>query len=234
MHKPPGPIYNPGMIDAAPASRQLPLPKDSAFVAGGLVLLTAVLAGSYEIATATGEALTRNTVRLSLAWYAAALVLMMHLDQRDWAAATPLGRAARWCWTWGIACFLVHLAMAFHYYHHWSHTHAFNHTRDVSGIGEGIYVSYLFTWLWIGDAAWWWIRPSSYAARPAWIDRTLHAFMLLIVFNGMIVFESGAIRWAGVAMFAALAYAWRRALQSSDSLASAGRAGEGESGEYTA
>jgi hypothetical protein len=222
------------MTDSAATSRQSPMPMDSAFVAGGLVLLAAVLAGSYAISTAHGEALTRNTVRLSLAWYAAALVLMMHLDLRDWSAATPLGRAARWCWTWGIACFLVHLAMAFHYYHHWSHTHAFNDTRDVSGIGEGIYVSYLFTWLWIGDAAWWWIRPSSYAARPAWIDRTLHAFMLLIVFNGMIVFESGAIRWAGVAMFAALAYAWRRALQSSDSLASAGRAGEGESGEYTA
>ena len=47
-----------------------------------------------------------------------------------------------------------------------------------------------------------------YAARSAWIDRLLHGFMLFIVFNSMIVFESGAIRWAGVAMFAAFVLAW--------------------------
>jgi len=32
--------------------------------------------------------------------------------------------------------------------------------------------------------------------------------MLLIVFNGMVVFETGLIRWAGWAMFAGLAIAW--------------------------
>ena len=50
--------------------------------------------------------------------------------------------------------------------------------------------------------------PARYAARSAWIDRLLHGFMLFIVFNSMIVFESGAIRWAGVAMFAAFVLAW--------------------------
>jgi hypothetical protein len=152
--------------------------------------------------------LTRNTVRLSLAWYAAALCLMMRLNPVDWLAISNLGNLARWCWTWGVVCFLVHLAMAFHYYHHWSHAHAFEHTRQVSGAGEGIYVSYLFTWLWIADAVWWWIQPKRYAARPVWIDRALHAFMLFIVFNGMIVFESGAIRWAGLLLFILLPAGW--------------------------
>jgi Ca2+/Na+ antiporter len=181
---------------------------DAAMVGGGMALLVAVLAGSMMLADDTGEMLTRNTVRLSLGWYAVALVLMMRLRPTDWAAASAQGRLARWCWTWGVVCFLVHLGMAFHYYHHWSHTHAFEHTREVGGIGEGIYVSYLFTWLWVGDAAWWWVRPQQYAARPAWIDRSLHAFMLFIVFNGMVVFESGAIRWAGAVMFVTLACAW--------------------------
>jgi hypothetical protein len=175
---------------------------------GGLALLAAVLIGSMIPPGDDGERLTRNTVRLSLAWYAAALVQMMRLSPADWTAATPRGRSARACWAWSIVCFLVHLAMAFHYYHHWSHAHAFEHTRATSGVGEGLYVSYLFTWLWIGDAAWWLRAPQSYAVRPAWIDRVLHGFMLFIVFNGMIVFESGPIRWAGVALFVALPLAW--------------------------
>jgi hypothetical protein len=98
--------------------------------------------------------------------------------------------------------------MAFSYYHHWSHAAAMEHTREVSGVGEGIYASYLFTALWLADAGWWWLRPVQYAARPAWIDRTLHAFMLFIVFNGMVVFEQGPIRWAGVLMFLFLPAVW--------------------------
>ena len=144
-------------------------------------------------------------MRLSLAWYSAALLRNAaagagRLDRGHRARA-----AARWCWTWGIVCFLVHLAMAFHYYHHWSHAHAFERTRQVSGTGEGIYISYLFTWLWIGDAAWWWISPRRYAARSVWIDRVLHAFMLVIVFNGMVIFEEGPIRLAGIALVIVLA-----------------------------
>jgi hypothetical protein len=177
-------------------------------IAGGLVLLAAVILSSAMLALNPGETLTRNTVRLSLAWYAAALCLMMRLGPTDWLAVTRLGRLARWCWTWGLVCFLVHLAMAFNYYHHWSHAAAFKHTREVSGVGEGIYMSYLFTAIWLADAAWWWILPRQFAARPAWIDRTLHAFMLFIVFNGMVVFEQGPIRWAGLVMFAALPAAW--------------------------
>jgi hypothetical protein len=133
---------------------------------------------------------------------------MMRLTADDWRAETRVGKLARWCWTWGVVVFLVHLAMAFNYFHHWSHAQAFEHTRQVSGVGEGLYVSYLFTGLWTADAAWWWWRPQSYAARSAILDRTLHAFMLFVVFNGMVVFESGWIRWAGLLMFTGLAAVW--------------------------
>jgi hypothetical protein len=194
-----------------PIKRLLRARGDAVTALGGLVLLVAVLASSNLPSPSRGEILTRNTVRLALAWYAAALVLMMHLRDDDWRCLTVRGRVARCCWTWGVVSFLVHLAMAFHFYHGWSHTHAFEHTREVSGVGEGIYVSYLFTWLWIGDALWWLVRPKSYAVRPAWIDWTLHTFMLFIVFNGMVLFESGAIRWVGVGMFLALAIVWKLA-----------------------
>ncbi len=175
---------------------------------GGTLVLVLVLAATVLAAHNLGEMLTRNTVRLSLAWYAAALIAMLQLQRGDWTAATMPGRLARWCWTWAVVVFLVHLAMAFHFYHDWSHADAFERTRQVSGTGEGIYTSYLFTLLWVADAAWWWIRPAAYAARSPWIDRLLHSFMLFIVFNGMVVYEEGAIRYAGLVMFAAFAVAW--------------------------
>jgi hypothetical protein len=179
----------------------------AAFVFGaGLSLATVALSKSF--AADPGDALTRNTIRLSLAWYFAALLLMLRLSPADWRGAAPLGRLARWCWTWGAVCFVVHLAMAFQYFHHWSHAHAFDHTRQVSGVGEGLYFSYLFTLVWLADAAWWWLAPAAYAARSAWIDRLLHSFMLFIVFNGTIVYESGPISWAGALAFAVLAAAW--------------------------
>jgi hypothetical protein len=174
---------------------------------GGLAL-AAVIAGSCMARGDAGDQLTRNAIRLALVWYAAALLLMIRLDRSDWEAAAPRGRMARWCWTWGLACYLVHLAMAFHYFHHWSHAEAFESTRRQSGNGEGIYASYLFTALWLADVVCWWLLPRRYAARSVWLDRMLHAYMLFIVFNGTVVFAVGPVRWAGLAMFAVLAGAW--------------------------
>ena len=172
--------------------------------------LVAVVLFTRVYATDVGDSLTRNTVRLSLGWYAVALFLMMRLTASDWSAVTPCGQVARWCWTWALVCFLVHVLVAFHYYHHWSHAHAFEHTRQVAGIGQGLYFSYLFTGIWIADVAAWWLWPTRYAARPALIDRALHGLMIFIVFNSMVVFEYGFIRWAGLAMVAALGWAWFR------------------------
>ncbi|HEY1784227.1 MAG TPA: hypothetical protein VGG30_01715 [Pirellulales bacterium] len=190
-----------------------------AAVALGAAMLAATLALSVALGSDLGDLLTRNTVRLSLAWYAAAVGLMLFLAPDEWAVGTPVsatgwpgrGWLARWCWTWGLICFLVHLGMAFHYFHYWSHAHAFERTRQVAHVGEGIYISYLFTVLWGADVVYWWLNPRGYASRPAWIDRTLHAFMLFIVLNGMVVFESGPIRWAGLLGLAVLAVAWRMA-----------------------
>lgn len=169
-----------------------------------LVLVVATCAWTKDI----GDPLTRNAVRLALAWYAASLFLMMKLKDRDWRATTSLGRYARWCWTWGAVCFLVHVAMAFHFFHHWSHADAFARTRQVGGIGEGIFASYLFTLLWPLDAAAWWLCPSKYAVRPTWIDRLLHSFLAFMVFNGSVVFAVGIVRWTCLAVGLVLAACW--------------------------
>jgi len=179
---------------------------DLAVVGAWAVLLGAVLAAPWLVPTEdTGDYLIRATVRVALAYYAAAMVLMLTLRPREWAAATARGRLARWCWALAWATYAVHVGMAFHHYHHWSHADAVRHTREVSGAGEGVYVSHLFGLLWGLDVAWWWLRPAAYAARPAWIGGVLHGFMAFIVFCGMVVYESGPIRWAGVVLFAGLA-----------------------------
>jgi hypothetical protein len=175
----------------------------------GTLLLAAVVVASNHFAPNPGDALTRNTIRLSLAWYAAALAFMIRLQgAEDWQAITPLGKTARWCWSWACLTFVVHVALAFHYFHHWSHTHAFEHTREVSGFGAGLYISYLFTLLWTADATAWWLAPAWYATRSRWLDRLLHGFMLFIVFNGTVIYEQGPIRWISAAIFLFLAIWW--------------------------
>jgi hypothetical protein len=195
------------------------------FVAG-LLTLVVVLAFSRWAYEHPGEALVRNTVRLSLAWYLAALCVRWRTPPRVWQTPAPDSagsadasavdaersasrlRLARGFWTWAVVVFLVHLAMAFHFYHGWSHARAFERTRQMSGYGEGVYVSYLFTLAWCADAFWWWWNARSYGRRPAWVDAVLHAFMLFIVFNGTVVYETGPIRWAGLTGFLLLAGVW--------------------------
>ena len=52
---------------------------DASMFTFGLIVLLTDLGLSATLPTDPGEMLTRNTVRLSLSWYAAAVCLMMHL-----------------------------------------------------------------------------------------------------------------------------------------------------------
>jgi hypothetical protein len=190
-----------------PSSRvRRPAVADLLVVGSWALLLAAVLATPWWIhPDVAGDDLVRHTVRLALVYWAAALALMIYLRPADWRAEHGRGRLARWCWTLGWLTYLVHLAMAFHFYHHWSHDDAVRHTKKVSGFGPGIYVSHFFTLVWSLDVMCWWLWPGRYAARSPWIDRLLHGFMVFIVFNATVVYESGLIRWAALAGLGALA-----------------------------
>lgn len=150
------------------------------------------------------------TIRLAVLYYGVAAGLMLTLAGDDWSAATIRGALARSCWTLAWAAYVIHVALAFHYYHHWSHIDAIQHTENVSGFGPGIWFSHLFTLLWGLDIAWWWLRPDEYAHRPPRIGRVLHTFMAFIVFNGTCIFASGPVRWFGVAVFGVLGFLWLR------------------------
>lgn len=171
-----------------------------------ILLLAAILATPYLLHSSDpGDDLTRNTVRLGLLYYVLATSLMLLLRREEWTGVTGRGRSARWCWTLAWGAYLIHVVMAFHYFHDWSHAKAVEHVEQTSGFGEGIYFSYLFTLLWTVDVMWWWLRPEHYATRSWWIDRGLHGYMAFIVFNGTVVFEEGLVRWIGMCWFAFLA-----------------------------
>lgn len=121
-------------------------------------------------------------------------------------------RVARWVWTIGCAAFLVHVASAFDVFYGWSHRVAIEETgRKLdemigSDVGEGLYLSYLFTVLWALDVIWWWVRGlDAYRNRSVLLGGVLHAFLFFVVFNGSVTFESGPVRWLGSAIALILA-----------------------------
>lgn len=155
-------------------------------------------------------ALTKWTIWVALVGYVAgASGLILARQQPRW---TYLARLA---WTLGCLAYLGHVYCAFQFYHGWSHAAAFEETarqtRETVGweVGEGLFVSYLFTLVWLADVVWWWLAGAeSYMRRPRLFTITWQAFFFFIVFNATVVFESGAARWLGMVLCAGLAFLW--------------------------
>jgi len=181
---------------------------DAGCALGGGALLATVVAVSWGLAARPGEAVTLHVVHLALAWYAAGVSLMLSLNASDWHGISPRSRLARWCWTWACVSLLVHVGLAFHHFHHWSHADAFDHTRQVGGLGEGIYFSYLLMVLWLADVCWWWARPLSYAAQPAWLFIAWQSFLGFMMFNATVIFGRSSVRVAGLAFCATAVFLW--------------------------
>lgn len=97
-------------------------------------------------------------------------------------------RMLRLAYTAGLAMCALHIAVAFHVGHAWSHRAAFDHVEAVGGYGWGLYVNYLFAAVWLFDAGWCWVSLDGYRSRPRWVNRLIHGFMAFIVFNATVVF----------------------------------------------
>jgi len=80
-------------------------------------------------------------------------------------------------------------------------------------LGEGIFVSYVFTLLWIAEVILMWSLPKWYDNRPRWLYWSVSVFMAFIAFNGAVVFEDGITRPLGIAATLGLSslgfFAWR-------------------------
>jgi hypothetical protein len=152
-----------------------------------------------------GELLVTWSARVVVAFYLLRLatdVLIADPTRRD--------RWGRWAWTAGCLVYLVHVAFAFQFLHHWSHAaaveHAARRTLDVVGFefGGGIYVNYVFTLLWVADVGLWWRR--SRAGTPVspiyyWAIQAIFGFMML---NATVVFGPAFWKWVAVAALVAI------------------------------
>ncbi len=163
--------------------------------------------------TPAGELLTHWTVRIAFGLYVLALAVQLAAPR-----SAVRNRFFRLCWTAGCLAFVVHVACAFHFFHHWSHTDAYRETarqtQELTGVasGFGVYLNYAFLIAWLLDAAWTW-RVAAYARRPRWIGVALHAVFAFMWFNATVVFPTGPTRWAGMGAFLLLGIllGWRLA-----------------------
>ena len=128
-----------------------------------------------------GEMLIRWTARLAVACYVARL--MCDTGRKN---DVPSQHAARWWWTIGCACFLMHVAAAFHFEHGWSHAAAFKYTAkrtaEMTGwnSGFGLYVNEAFLCLWLADTILWWRRLSwPENRRIYWTVQGVFAFLMI-------------------------------------------------------
>ena len=130
----------------------------------------------------TGQALTVWVIWLATALYVAAVAgWLMRQD-----------RLARVLWTAGCGLYVVHVAGAFQFYHHWSHAAAYRETArqtlEVVGLnwGGGLYFNYVFTAVWVADVIWWWRGIETYRRRPRAITIAVHTFMAFMFLNAVL------------------------------------------------
>ena len=158
------------------------------------------------------EDMTRWTIRLALGAYAGSLAIRLCAPDRP--AGKRALHLARGLWTAGCLLLWLHVACAFHVYHHWSHAEAWEHTRRetaaVAGVnwGGGIYFNYLLMLLWTADLGWWWCSEPTWRTRSAWWGGVLQAYLAFIILNATVVFETGPVRWVALACTLGLSAAW--------------------------
>lgn len=146
-------------------------------------------------------------------WLAVAAWVAAEWRRTAPAASSTSGRTA---WTLGASAALVHVVLAFHVHHGWSHAAAMAETaRQTAALtgwpwGGGVYFNYVFVLLWSADAGWWWLEPASFHRRARWIGAALRAFLWFLFLNGAFVFVRGPARWLGLLAAAAVVVAWYR------------------------
>ncbi len=145
-----------------------------------------------------------DSAYFAFALWAGAVLVELQTPRAEWQARTPAAQVARAAWIGGLAVFLVHLALAFHLAHGWSHARAFDHVEASSGFGPGIFVSYFFTLVWGTDGLAWLVAPERYVRRSKWFAAVLHGFMAFITLNATVVFGHGPLRWVAAGVFALL------------------------------
>jgi hypothetical protein len=129
-----------------------------------------------------------------------------------WAAAEAL--ANRTLWSAAALLALINSAAAFMTFYDGQHDVArvetARQTAALTGIAftGGIYVNYLFLFVWTVDAAWWHVGPASYARRSRALSLAIRGFIFFIILNGAVIFADGWARVVGVASVMLVVASW--------------------------
>lgn len=186
------------------------------------------LIGQWMLSDEDGRWWMIWTVRVAVAFYLARLLLFL----RQSPPRRP-GFAESLFWSVGCLFYFAHVALAFQFEHAWSHGAALDHTAQeterVTGIarGEGIWVNYLFTIVWAGDAARLWIARRRGRHTDMRLDLAIQSIFGFIVFNATVVFGPPVYRYLAVPVGLLLCWAiWNRtdAIPSSGSQSTENRA----------
>lgn len=160
----------------------------------------------------SGEGWMRWTIRAAIV----CILLRWIARWRNTARAETPSAAECWLWALGLVFYLVHVLLAFHVVHHWSHQDAWQRTAEqtarLTGIrrGEGIWANHLFTIIWTADV----IRliRARVARKPTsrWLDRASFVVFAFMVFHATVVFGPDHYRWLAIPVLLMLFLVWRR------------------------
>lgn len=150
-------------------------------------------------------------IRLT-AWTAFALYLLGEATQRSHPKMAFRLSAA------GLASLIVHILIAFHWRYNWSHTAALQdtaaQTAALTGFqsGSGLYLNYLFAFVWMTALIRSRNRPTQ--ARPGTFDWAIRGFFLFMFSNATFIFVANPAKWLGLAGCLVLLVAWYSAWKS--------------------
>jgi hypothetical protein len=150
---------------------------------------------------------TRDLLVRGTAWTSFACYLMTLIG---WTRRFK-PKLLRRLWTLGWGIFVIHVSLAFHLVHHWSHDAAWTATKVQGGLGAGIYFNYAVLIVWLIEVVWWWLWPVTYLTRSRWKSALIQGFLLFIWFNATVVFAHDYLGIVGALGFIVLFVSFLRA-----------------------
>lgn len=160
-----------------------------------------------------GQFLTIWSVRLSLVFFFLFVIARITASRSDLVEPEKrhLFVLLRWLWTFGTTLYVIHVCLAFHFSHNWSHDAAVKHTAQITEkftgwyFGGGIWLNHLFTLICVVETAWMWIAANKYWSRGVAISCLIYGYLLFIAVNASVIFVSGPARWVAATALLLLA-----------------------------
>jgi hypothetical protein len=115
--------------------------------------------------------------------------------------------AYHWAWFCAGIFTWVHVFASYGLIHGWSHASVLKHTGDESyavigfRVPWGVYANFIFAGVLSGYSGWMILKKG----RVTWLDPITYFFLAFIVFNALVIFKAGPIRWIGLLGFAIIA-----------------------------